>query len=83
MILPHLTSWPDFCRAPPHTPKRVVVGQLQCRTCRTFAAPEVGQVGQNEWITVGVENERVEEGEIWPPRGSLARRIRPPIAINR
>jgi hypothetical protein len=44
MILPDLTCPWKFCRAPPHTPKGVVVRQLQRLTCRTFAGPQVRQV---------------------------------------
>ena len=44
--LPYLTSPREFCRAPPHTPKGVVVWQLECLTCRTFAKPQVWQVWQ-------------------------------------
>ncbi len=47
MILPHLTSVPDFCRAPPHTPKGVVVRQLQRPTCPTRAVPQ-GAAGTAE-----------------------------------
>jgi hypothetical protein len=40
--LPYLTSPRDFCRAPPHTPKGVVVRQLQKphlpHPCRTLGA---------------------------------------------
>jgi hypothetical protein len=46
MILPHLTSTVETCHATPHTPKRVVVWQLQCPTCPTFAEPQVWQVWQ-------------------------------------
>jgi hypothetical protein len=42
--LPHLTSSPKSCHATPHTPRGVVVWQLQCPTCRTLAKPQVWQV---------------------------------------
>jgi hypothetical protein len=44
--LPHLTSALISCRAPPHTPKGVVVRQLHRPTCPTSAPPEVRQVRQ-------------------------------------
>jgi hypothetical protein len=46
--LPHLTSTPFPCHAPPHTPKGVVVWQLHCLTCHTFAEPQLWQVWQTQ-----------------------------------
>jgi hypothetical protein len=48
MTLPHLRIPAVFCRAPPHTPKGVVVRQLQRPTCPTCAPPEVRQVRHME-----------------------------------
>jgi hypothetical protein len=53
LTLPHLTSAPISCRAPPHTPKGVVVRQLQRPTCPTSAVPKVRQVGQLGSIEIG------------------------------
>jgi hypothetical protein len=46
MILPHLTSTVFLCHATPHTPRGVVVWQLQRPTCPTSAEPQVWQVWQ-------------------------------------
>jgi hypothetical protein len=50
MILPYLKCPTALCRAVPHTPKGVVVRQLQRRTCRTCAVPKCGKVRHMEIV---------------------------------
>jgi hypothetical protein len=71
--LPHLTSTPFPCHAPPHTPKGVVVWQLHCLTCHTLAEPQVWQVWQNPKLACG----RPEFGPLPPARPARAPELRP------
>src|SRR2546423_250385 len=49
MILPNPTKSLFPCRAPPHTPRGVVVRQLHASPCRTSAEPGFGRFGKPSW----------------------------------
>jgi hypothetical protein len=70
MTLPHLTSVPVSCRAAPHTPRGVVVRQLQRPTCPTRAAPQVRQVRQRDGRRAG------KRGNVVSPEPDIDRRFR-------
>jgi hypothetical protein len=71
--LPHLTSVVISCRAPPHTPRGVVVRQLQRPTCPTRAVPKVRQVRQPD--ETGVAARRKGAGTWWLKRPTAASNI--------